>query len=96
MPVFLVTPLANNAAQIGGAIRAQLPPEAAHELQNTAGWLVSYSGTTIELSNIIGITSADKAIRPSLGAAMVTSIGSYYGLAATSTWEWLKTRFESQ
>ena len=96
MAIFLVTPLSNNAAQVAAAIAKALPAEDVYEVQNRAGWLVSHSGTTVELSNLIGITSADKEVKPTLGSAMVTSVGSYFGMGSTAMWEWLKSRIEGQ
>ena len=65
------------------------------ELQHRAGWLVSYNGTSVELCALLGITSAVKDVKPTLGPAMVTVIGAYYGVAATTTWEWLKNKVEN-
>lgn len=96
MPVFLVTPLSSNADQIGAAIKGVFAPENCYELQARAGWLVSHPGTSLEVSNAVGITSPDNSGKPALGSAMVTLVGSYYGRGSTTMWEWLKTRFESQ
>lgn len=94
MPVYLITPLANNAKRIGEALATHIDADDTHELQSSAGWLVSFKGTSIELSNLLGITSPSGKPTSGIGSAMVTSIGSYYGLGSTSMWEWLKTRFE--
>lgn len=96
MAVYLVTPLAHNADQISAAIRSKVESEDYHELQGRAGWLVSFRGTSVELSNLLGITTAEGKPSEPLGSAIVTSIGSYYGLGSTGMWEWLKTRFERQ
>ena len=63
-------------------------------VQDRRGFLVSFSGTTVELSNAIGITSMDPEAQSTLGPAMVVVITSYYGLAGTTMWEWMKTRLE--
>lgn len=94
MPVYLVTPLSNNAAAIKVAVVSKVPEQDRHELQGDAGWLVYSQGTSVELSNLIGITTPEGKPTAGLGSAMVTSVGSYYGLASTAMWEWLKTRFE--
>lgn len=97
MPVYLVTPLSNNHAQVGSAIKVKIATEDLHELQNSAGWLVVSPGTTIELSHSLGITNpVGGKPEPGIGSAMVTAIGSYFGLGSTAMWEWLKTRFERQ
>lgn len=96
MPVFLVTPLGHNADQVGGAVRGKMAPEDFYELQGRSGWLVLFPGTSIELSNHLGVTSSEPQAKPGLGSVMITSVGSYYGRGSTAMWEWLKTRFESQ
>lgn len=95
MPVFLVTPLGHNADQIGEAVKRAFIDEA-FELQGRAGWLVSHPGTTVEVSNALGLTASTGDHHPQLGSAMVTLVGSYYGRGPTTMWEWLKTRFENQ
>lgn len=96
MPVFLVTPLGHNADQVGAAVRAKFPETDYYELQGRSGWLVSFSGTSLGLSNAIGVTSDDPHFKPELGSVMVTLVGSYYGRGSTTMWEWLKARFEGQ
>lgn len=96
MPIFLVTPLARNFSAVKEAISKAGDAADWMELQNQAGFLVSFKGTSIELSNLIGITSADRGQPSTLGSAMVTTVASYYGRGPTDMWEWLKTRFESQ
>jgi hypothetical protein len=58
MTIFLITPLENNADKLGLAINNQFQklPHDVFPLSNNAGWLVSWSGTAIELSNYVGIT----------------------------------------
>lgn len=94
MTVYLITPLDHNADRVGQVLKQALKPEDFYEVQSSAGWLVSFKGTSMELSNLLGITSPQGKPVGGPGAAMVTSIGSYYGLGSTSMWEWLKTRFE--
>lgn len=96
MPVYLITPLGHNVDQVGTAIRIKIPAEDRFELQNRAGWLVRHRGTSVEVSNDIGITPPDRETSSELGSAMVTSVGSYYGRGPTTMWEWLKTRFEAE
>ncbi len=95
MPVFLVTPLGHNADQVGEAIRANVAAEDFLELPGRAGWLITSKGTSIEVSNQVGLTSPESDFKPTLGSAMVTTVGSYYGRAPTTIWEWLKTRIEN-
>lgn len=94
MPVFLVTPLGHNADQIGQAVRGVVPAEDVLELQGRSGFLVSFPGTSVDLSHKIGITSPDREQPTTLGSAMVTTVGAYYGRGPTTMWEWLKLKFE--
>lgn len=95
MGIFLITPLGHNADRIGEAVRARIPEVDRYELQSRAGWFVKFSGTTVELSNAIGISGQEKGVTSTLGSALVTSLLSYYGRGPTDMWEWLKTRFEA-
>lgn len=92
--MFLVTPLQNNHAAIQTAVKNNFEPKDWYELQNNAGWLLRYSGTTVEVSNQLGITGQTEGERSSIGATLVTSFGAYYGRGPSEMWEWLKTRFE--
>ena len=96
MPIYQVTPLAKNAPAIAGAVREHIDEGDYYELANSAGWLVKFKGTTVELSHKLGITSPALPPAPStLGSTMVVAITSYYGRGPTDMWEWLKTRFEA-
>lgn len=94
MPVFVIIPLANNAAALRTAMATALTQSDVLELQNSAGFLVRYEGTSVELSNAIGLTSADKNAPSTTGSALVCSMGSYYGRGPTTMWEWIQTRLE--
>lgn len=92
MPIYLVTPLANNFHEIIREVEMAYAREDFFTLANSAGVLVRDKGTTIEVSNKVGITTPDRSTKT--GSAMVTSVGSYYGRGQTDMWEWLRTRFE--
>ena len=96
MPIYLVTPLSNNALVLADAIASHFEPAEFYALVNNAGWLIDFKGTTVEVSARIGVTAAPGADKPKLGSALVTSVGNYYGLGSTDMWEWLKTRFEQR
>lgn len=96
MAIFLVTPLSNNLELIKAALNAQKSETREvdyFELQNGAGLLYADSGTTLEVSNKIGITQPEASVKP-LGAALVTRVSSYYGIGSTIMWEWMKSRME--
>lgn len=89
MAIFLIVPIANphmiereletlkNSAKLDFI---KLP---------TSGFAVSYSGTSQELSNIVGISEG------TTGTGVVASIGSYFGRAPTHIWDWMKSRWEA-
>jgi hypothetical protein len=87
MPIFMIVPT-DDAEPISKAL-------VSHQAQGTLdftklpknGFFVQYSGTTQELSNLLGITDGSSA------SAVVAAISSYYGRAPTTLWEWLKTRW---
>ncbi|MDH0852095.1 hypothetical protein N5D66_29510 [Delftia tsuruhatensis] len=64
------------------------------ELTGGRAWLISFRGTSIELSNHLGITGQAEGEAIKLSSVLITSVGSYYGRASADLWEWLKTRFE--
>lgn len=98
MAIYLVTPLSSNHDQLGQALHRVAPvPGDVLELQHRAGYLVSYAGTSVELSHQLGITSPEKGAPPSdIGPALVTAVSSYYGLGSTAMWEWLKVKIEAR
>jgi hypothetical protein len=97
MAIFLLTPLGNNAEALGAAMLKHFPESTQHyQLQNDAGWFVVFNGTTLELSNFVGITGQPQGTPSEVGSTLVTPLTSYYGRGSTDMWEWLKVRFESQ
>lgn len=94
MAVFLVTPLSTNHELLRAAISSKFQAADFYELQAGAGWLVSAPGTTVEVSNHIGITGQAEGQPALLGSALVTNVSSYYGRGPTIMWEWIKTRLE--
>ena len=96
MPIFQVTPLSNNHDAVEGAVVGGFEAKDRHQLPNSAGWLVRHPGTTIEVSNHLGITGQVKGEPSQTGATLVSLVGSYYGRGPSDLWEWLKTRFENE
>jgi hypothetical protein len=52
-------------------------------------WFVAGGGTSVDVSNILGITTG------ATSSAIVLSINSYYGRASTNVWEWLKVKLST-
>lgn len=52
-------------------------------------YLVSFKGTSQELSDILGISNGSK------GAGIVAAVSSYYGFATNNIWEWMSAHWEN-
>lgn len=52
-------------------------------------WFVAASGTSVDVSNTLGITTG------ATSTGIVLSINSYYGRASTNIWEWLKVKLST-
>lgn len=94
MPIFQVTPLAGNAQQVAAAV-SKIDPGNRYALQNNAGWLVAFQGTSSDLSNFLQVTALTQGDSMPTGSTLVTHIVSYFGLGPTGMWEWLKIQFEA-
>jgi hypothetical protein len=95
MAIYLITPLAHNVDKMDVVVSQAISERDRYKLQGQAGWLVSYPGTTVELSNQLGVTGQPENVLPSLTSVLITSIGAYYGRGSAEMWEWLKTRMEA-
>ncbi len=51
-------------------------------------WLVSASGTAVDVSNRLGISDGKN------GSAIVFSMANYFGRASNELWDWVKTKAE--
>jgi hypothetical protein len=58
-------------------------------------WLVSDSGTAIEVSAKIGVTDPNNRQAKATGNAVIFSTTSYYGRAPTPVWDWIKAKLEN-
>ncbi len=94
MPMFLAIPLTIDSANLNGAVEKTISASDRYKLQADRGWLIKFEGTTVELSNKIGVTGQDKGAPIPIGSAIISPITAYYGRGPTEMWEWLKTRFE--
>lgn len=94
MPIYIAISLQPTQTKLDEAVIANVLTHDCHRLQNDRGWLIKYDGTTVELSNALGITGQAKGQPSPVGSAIVAPIGAYYGRGPTDMWEWLKTRFE--
>ncbi|MGB9152137.1 MAG: hypothetical protein WCD70_03515 [Alphaproteobacteria bacterium] len=53
-------------------------------------WLVSFKGTSEELSKKLGLLDPTSNLR-----AVITRVESYHGRAPAPIWEWIKTKWEA-
>lgn len=91
MAVFLVTPLSDNFDVLHQALKERALDF--YVVQNKAGFLVSETGTSEEVSHKIGISEPDGS-SGALGSALVTRVSSYFGRGSTGMWEWIQSRME--
>lgn len=96
MPIFQITPLAENSEAVKNAVETGFAQEDRHQLPHNAGWLVRHKGTSVEVSHQLTITGQQPGERSPIGSALVTLVSGYYGRGPSDLWEWLKTRFESE
>jgi len=70
--------------KLAEALAAHFPND--HLRIGQGQWLVASRGTTVDVSNTLGITGGES------GSAIVASISSYYGRASTNIWAWIKVK----
>jgi hypothetical protein len=58
-------------------------------------WLVSASGTVMDLSAKLGVFDPKNPNLPPTGNAVIFATSSYFGRAQANIWEWLKAKLES-
>lgn len=85
MATFIVVPIGQNA-EIGRALSEKFENKA-FELPR-GEWLVSYDGTSRQLSEHVGISTPEGP--GEMGSALVLNFSGYWGLASKDVWEWLK------
>lgn len=81
MANFIVIPLSKENQLLNELIPEKFGKDS-YQLAN-GDWLLSYSGTSKQLSDEIGISDDDKA------NAIVLSFAGYWGRATPDVWEWL-------
>jgi len=58
-------------------------------------WLVSASGTALEVSKKLGIYDPANPNGPSSGDAIIFSTNGYFGRAPANVWEWIGAKLQS-
>jgi hypothetical protein len=62
---------------------------------NDTQWLVSTTGTAMDVTTKIGVYDPKNPSAPHIGNAVVFSTNGYFGRAPTNIWEWIKTKLEA-
>ena len=88
--ILLPAPQPNLAA----AIKRAYPQD--HLMITETQWLVSSSGTVIEVTAKVGIHDRDRPNNPSTGSAIVFAMSSYFGRAPTQIWDWIRSKLEAR
>lgn len=81
MATFVIIPVPPIEQKLGDVISGKFG-NSAYQLPQ-GEWLVSYQGTSKQLSDELGITDGTN------GSAVVLGVTSYWGLASKDLWEWL-------
>lgn len=79
--------------QVAEAIRRLFPLD--HYTISETQFLVSASGTAIDVSAKLGVYDPKQPSAPSNGNAVVFATSSYFGRAPATVWDWLKAKLES-
>jgi hypothetical protein len=58
-------------------------------------YLISTTGTAVELCAKLGIYDKRQPDKPATGNAVILAISSYFGRAPATVWEWMKAKLES-
>ena len=66
-----------------------------HLALNETQYLISTSGTAVELSAKLGIYDAKNPAKAVTGSAVILVTSSYFGRAPTTVWEWMKAKLEA-
>lgn len=79
--------------QLADAIKAAYPNNWLS--LNDTQFLVSSSGTVMEVSAKIGVADPNDRQKPPIGSAVIFATTAYYGRAPTPVWDWVKAKLES-
>jgi hypothetical protein len=74
-------------------IKNKFPRE--HLSLSDTQWLISTTGTIIELTAKLGVYDANEPTKPPTGIAIIFAVSSYFGLAPATVWDWLKVKLEA-
>ncbi len=95
MTIYIAVPLTSNSTLLDEAVERNIASHSdRYKLQSDRGWLIRFDGTSVELSDHIGLTGQEQGHPSPIGSAIIVPVSGYYGRGPTDMWEWLKTRLE--
>lgn len=94
MAIYIAVPLIPTSEPLNVAVEKNIVQADRFKLQNERGWLIKYDGTSVELSNFLGLTGQEQGVPSPMGSAIIVPVSTYYGRGPGEMWEWLKTRLE--
>lgn len=94
MAVYIAVPLTTTSTALNSAVVQHIDQHDRYQLQSERGWLIKFNGTSIELSNHIGLTGQETGAPSPIGSAIIVPVSTYYGRGPGDMWEWIKTRLE--
>jgi hypothetical protein len=62
---------------------------------NDTQWLVSTTGTAIDLAARLGVYDIKNPAAPATGNAVIFATSAYFGRAPTNVWDWMKAKLEA-
>lgn len=60
-----------------------------------AQWLISATGSVVDVVARLGIYDAKEPDKPATGSAIVLATSAYYGRAPMPVWDWMKVKLEA-
>lgn len=87
MAIFLIVPISNPTGVEQAITEQQKLGKLDFTKLPSSGFFVSFSGTSQELSNLVGISEGTS------GTGVVVAVSSYFGRAPTNIWDWVKSRW---
>jgi hypothetical protein len=78
--------------KLAAAIKRAFPDD--YYMLNDTQWLISASGTAIDITARLGIYDAANPEAEATGGAIIFATSSYYGRAPGQVWDWVRAKLE--
>ena len=89
MALFVIIPVDSTSPNLDTAVQSKFG-NAAFKLPR-GEWLVSYDGTTRQLSDVLQISGGELGVN-----AVVLAFNAHWGRASASVWEWIAANQQKQ